>query len=176
MGKHPINEHTRLPENVFEGNWSAFLFFDPDWIFCPGFIVICQSIISKSHDTWIEITDLENPTSSFRIESTTTRERYQQVLSGHDCNGWIYLFHRFAISPPTKNWCIYLERDAEIAIFASKPDCPNEIKDIIIQDFKALPIMKMVSTQGISAFDKEVVPDTYIEKLVESFSDKDGRG
>lgn len=175
MEKHPINLHTRLPNNVFEGKWGAFLFFDPDWIFCPGFISICQSIISKSHVTWIEVTDLENPNSSFRIDSTTTRESYQQVLSGQDCNGWIYLFHRFAISSPTKNWCIYLERDAEIAIFASKPECPDEIRDIMIQDFKALPIVKVVSSQGISAFDKEVVSESYIEKLIESFSDQDER-
>jgi hypothetical protein len=171
MEKHPINEHARLPENVFEGKWTAFLFFDPDWVFCPEFIGICQSVISKNHDTWIEITDLENPTSSFRIESITIPEHYQQVLTGHDCNGWIYLFHRFAISPSTKNWCIYLERDAEIAIFAAKADCPNEIKDIIIRDFKALPIMKMAATQGISAVDKEVVSVAYIKKLIESFSD-----
>lgn len=171
MEKHPVNKLARLPENVFEGKWSAFLFFDPDWIFCPEFIGICQSVISKSYDTWVEITDLENPGSSFRIDRTTIRERYQQVLSGHDCNGWIYLFHRFAISPPTKNWCIYLERDAEIAIFASKPDCPNEIKEIIIQNFKALPIKKMVATQGISAFDKEVASGAYIEKLIVTFSD-----
>lgn len=97
------------------------------------------------------------------------------MLSGQDCNGWIYLFHRFVISSPTKNWCIYLERDAEIAIFASKPECPDEIRDIIIQDFKALPIVKVVSSQGISAFDKEVVSESYIEKLIESFSDQDER-
>jgi hypothetical protein len=171
MEKHPINRIARLPENVFEGKWSVFLFFDPDWIFCPEFIGICQSIISKGNDTWVEITDLETPASSFRIDRTTIQERYQQVLSGHDCKGWIYLFGRFAISASTQKWCIYLERDAEIAIFASKPDCPNEINEIIIHNFKALPIMKMVATQGISAFDKEVVSDEYIEKLIESFSD-----
>ncbi len=168
--QHPIDTTKHLPENVFIGEWSAYLFFDSDWVFSSEFIEFCNIVMKQDAVHEVEITDLDDPESTFSINSDISWQNYLAFLNGRDFDGWLYDVHRFAVSTANQDWCIYLERDAEIAVFACKGSCGREALSFVMHKFKALSVEKMVETENTVAFHRRLAKTGFALKLVQSYA------
>jgi len=108
----------RLPDMVFAGEWRAFLFFDPDWLFSRETIELLQKLIVLDGSECVCIEQLDDA-NCFYVTPDTTQEAYSAVLAGPDSgDGWLYEFSRFGIASSSGGWCIYCERAQEIAVIA----------------------------------------------------------
>ncbi len=113
----------RFPSNVFRGEWSAYLFFDLDLIFVPAFPETIQRLLAWEEATCICMRNLDpaGAESSADVfwDGTVNGEMYVNYLAGPASGtGWLYQMGRFALTSDVGGWCIYCERNNEIAVLA----------------------------------------------------------
>lgn len=153
----------RFAENVFLGEWSAYLFFDPDLIFDRGFIEITKSLLLCEHCTCICLKNLEVALTgnleqaSLFLDNQTTGKAYMGRLSapieGSNLVGWVHLMDHYGCASDIGSWCIYCERSNEIAVIAIRNEDDLVQLRPALELLQALPIRQAIerpSSYGLS--------------------------
>ena len=152
----------RFPNNVFRGTWGSYLFFDSDWMFCAEFVPWVKSLLRAEGGTCACIYDIDAmqandsllPTS-FAINSATSGAEYQSFLKGSRTEtSWTSFVDRYACTSDRAIWCLYCERNNEIAVIALKSDALrgllSEVHAMPIADAIALPLSYGFSDRNLS--------------------------
>lgn len=121
-----INKEARLPENVFNNKWDDYLFFEPDNIFDEKFIDIKNILLNEEGAAKIALINLGNmpggyggDPSAVLLDKRTMRSEYISLLMGDGSpNNWIFLMDRYVCASDKGNWCIYCEKENDIAVLA----------------------------------------------------------
>jgi hypothetical protein len=119
-----VDVQKRMPMNVFFGTWAKFLFFESDRIANAKFVEVVAQLLTAENAT---IGGLLNvfETKSFVFEhiaalfldKATTGIDYMACLRGTSpAVGWLYSMGTYACASDVGEWCIYCERDNDIAI------------------------------------------------------------
>jgi hypothetical protein len=153
----------RLPDNVFQGEWSSYLFFDPDLIFDRGFVEIAKAIMLCEHGTCICLKNLEvaltgnSERASFFLDNRTSGKAYMGRLSapieGSKLVGWVHLMDHYGCASDIGSWCIYCERSNEIAVIAIRNEEGLVQLRPALELLQALPIRLAIerpSSYGLS--------------------------
>jgi hypothetical protein len=153
----------RFPENVFLGEWSAYLFFDPDLIFDRGFIEIAKALLLCEDGTCICLRNLEVALTgnleqaSLFLDNQSSGKAYMGRLSapieGSNLVGWVHLMDHYGCASDIGSWCIYCERSNEIAVIAVRKDDDLVQLSPALKQLQALPIREAIerpSSYGLS--------------------------
>lgn len=116
-----IDVENRFPNCIFRGTWGSFYLFDSDWIFESAFVDNISSILDVEGSSCVCLVNLDremdDATRMFVIDRSTTAASYQNLLRGTGpSDGWIYAMDRFACISDKGMWCIYCERQNELAV------------------------------------------------------------
>jgi hypothetical protein len=121
-----LNFDARFPQNVFLGKWDRFLFCESDRIFCPEFIDAVNEFLDIENAAVACLLNLDI-TDSMEFESagamyldrSITQSEYDRRLRGNGpSDGWIYRMDRYACTSDVGEWCIYCERNTDVAVIA----------------------------------------------------------
>ena len=114
-----------FPDNVFTSHWECYYFFDADLMFQRRFVQILKDLleIEEGHSACFADFDAKpNGTvpASFTVNGDSSAEEYALILRGDlgKADGWTYRFGRFGCMSDIGEWCIYCERNNEIAVIA----------------------------------------------------------
>lgn len=119
-----IDFNCYLPNNVFIGGWNVFLFCESDRIFGQEFIIALKLFLSIEESCVSCLFNIDrakanefNESSVIFIDGNVTENSYREALrSGGPANGWLYGVDRYACASDAGQWCMYCEKDNDIAI------------------------------------------------------------
>jgi hypothetical protein len=168
----------RFPENVFRGNWSAFFFFDPDLLFEPQFVESARTFLGTENGTCVCLSNLDavgtqgGLETSIFLDAGTTGEAYVARLRGPSvASGWLYQMDRYGCTSDVGSWCIYCERNNEIAVIAVHENgAPNRVKSAIEQ-LNALPVEQAIQTPPSYGLSSRGLPVEWRNKLLQGYGE-----
>lgn len=116
----------RLPLNVFKDSWSGFFFFESDSIFEPAFISVMNDLMDTEDAHVCCLVNLGNTvedeinTPPYKyLDGSTSPEHYMSLLRGNGApDSWLYLVDRYVCTSDKGGWCIYCEKENDIAVIA----------------------------------------------------------
>jgi hypothetical protein len=115
-----VDLRRRFPENVFEGTWTAFRFFDSDWMTSPDFVDDVKALLAIEGATCACIVNLEAEFPATRelfVREQTSADDYRAVLAGTDPGlGWGSALERLGCASEIGEWALYCEPMNEIAV------------------------------------------------------------
>jgi len=174
-----IQVDRRFPRNVFSPNWCEFFFFDSDWMFDVAFIEQVKTLLEIERATCACLRNLDATSddkgiaSRFFIGRATTAEEYGSLLRGSAPGlGWICDIERFACSSEISQWCMYCERNNEIAVIAFRQGSSPEQYTKVIKSFKAVPIAEALAQPLAYGFSSQVVSEGWRRELQKEYANR----
>jgi hypothetical protein len=142
----------QFPENIFLGKWDSFFFFDPDYIFEAPFVEVVKTLMESENGRCACLRNLDIMGSDGSLERSllfldreTTGEAYQAFLAGPAPGmGWLHMMFRYACASDAGSWCIYCERNNEIAVIAVRRMGNLSLFNSAISSLHALPIEQAI--------------------------------
>ncbi len=173
-----LNAEVQFPANVFRGLWDNFLFFDSDMIFDAEFI---KEIASLSTGESSDCVCMCNVSEAQRIRSfmqasiflykETTNTQYLAMLRGSDAGvGWLYRMDRYALISESGNWCIYCERNNEIAVLAVRNRNAVENLDAVIKNVRATSIKHVDKHSAIYGLSNRALSDKWRTTFIQEYA------
>jgi hypothetical protein len=116
----------RLPENVFSEAWRNFLFFQSDWMFTELFVDALRAFFDAegaSVACLLRLSEADSPefekAAALYLGGTTVGSDYEARLRGNGPpGGWLYGMDRYACASDVGDWCIYCEKENDVAVVA----------------------------------------------------------
>lgn len=117
----------RLPERVFAGAWGSFFFCESDRLFDAGFLDVTIKFLDRENSRVACLLNLdktylirlEESASAIFLDHSSTGAQYVHALKeGGTARGWFYAVDRYVCCSDIGEWCIYCEKDNDIAIVA----------------------------------------------------------
>jgi hypothetical protein len=133
-----IDVESRFPNYVFHELWCDFHLFDSDWIFEGAFVDKVLSMLDAEGSSCACLVnldrDMDDALRVFVIDSSATAAAYQRLLRGSgSADGWIYAMDRFACISDKGTWCIYSERQNELAIIGFMQGTSGEMYRSVLE-------------------------------------------
>jgi len=121
-----IRRDKRFPQKVLAGHWEDYLFFEPFLMFDPCFIEIKNSLLVEEKASVIALINLgddtpinhDDPPMIFIEQSTMAKEYISELESRGAPRGWRFVMDRYVCASDRGAWCIYCERQNDVAVFA----------------------------------------------------------
>lgn len=160
-----------FPKNVFASLWARFWFFDPDMLFKPQFVETARRLLASEDGACVCVCSLDDEAPAvFSIEQDTSAGEYQEWLLGSGpADGVLYTKGRFACASDTGTWCIYCERNTELAVLTSKnADASLQIRSVI-RELGALPIVEALKTPPAYALVSRPSTEPFRQKLLQEY-------
>ncbi len=141
-----INKGARLPCNVFTQMWDDYLFFESYMMFDNSFIEAKNTILREEGSSEIALVNLGNgPNTSdvkqsiIFLEKNLITSEYISILKGDGSPlNWIFLMDRYVCASDKGNWCIYCEKENDIAVLAVRNTLPEsmilKLRDLLKAD------------------------------------------
>ena len=119
-----------LPENVFSGEWSDFLFFQSDRMFVSAFAEVVGELLSAENAEICCLLNLSETdpmefekASAFLLDGMVPGNDYEAHLRGSGpAVGWLYSMDRYGCASDVGDWCIYCEKENDIAVVALRKE------------------------------------------------------
>jgi hypothetical protein len=172
-----IHSDRRFPQNVFSANWCEFLFFDSDWMFDSAFIERVKALLDLERANCACLRNLDaaandkRSQSQFFINRTTTESEYQSLLKGSGPGlGWIHDIERFACSSEISQWCIYCERNNEMAVIAFRQESSAMRYMPIIKSFKAARLAEALAQPLAFGFSAQSASEAWRRDLQNEYA------
>ncbi len=175
---HAIDEMRRFPRNTFVKGWTDFLFFDSDAIFMRQFVETTKQLLEIEQSDCICMVNLDqiedgkqNDKCCAFFSRLFTEEAYLSILRGpREGEGWINAINRFALISDLGQWCIYCERNNEIAVVGFQGhDSFLKIGGIFISK-EALPISQAIEKCSSYAFSSRNLSPQWREEFIREYS------
>lgn len=141
-----IDAARRFPQYVFRGNWEKFFFFDSDEMFAHAFVEIVKILMQSEGSSSVCLTDFDSELpdqSSFWIRKETTSDDYLAAFAKlpiGGVGGWLWLISRYGCTSDVGEWCLYCERQNEVAVMALRKASLVEKYTSAIKELHASPI------------------------------------
>jgi hypothetical protein len=119
-----VGQH--LPGQVFSPVWRYFRLFPSDRLFVEDFVGILRELLIAEGGTvgcLLNLNasgslDIEQAAALFLDAATTGPEYVAQLRGEHPGVGWLYAMDRYACASDAGEWCIYCEKENDIAVIA----------------------------------------------------------
>jgi hypothetical protein len=176
--RESIGRATRFPANVFVGKWTAFRFFDSDHLFDLHFIDYVQELMSIEGSTCSCLLKIEsgrtNSDESLFIRLNAGVDDYRRLLHGdRQVTGWVHGMGSFACSSNLSTWCIYCERESEIAVMAIRERCALlAYEQVLTQRLHALSIDQAIRSQLSFGFSPAALSSSWSQSLLSEYNDR----
>ena len=151
---------SNLPNQVFQGSWSSFLFFESDRVFAPEFTDVIKELLRAEGGEVACLLNLDE-TSSFEFEeiaaifldATTTSSSYESVLDGTGpATGWIYRMDNYVCSSDVGEWGIYCEKGNDVAVIGLHEAGNIKKFEMPLTRLLAKPIGELIDEGSSSVF------------------------
>ena len=137
-----------LPDKVFSGAWSDFLFFESDQMFAPEFAEAIGDFLRVENSGVCCLLNLsETDSSEFEkiaaifLDGMVTGREYETLLrGGGPAVGWLYSMDRYGCASEIGEWCIYCEKNNDIAVVALRSDSGASKFESSLEKLHAKPI------------------------------------
>jgi hypothetical protein len=121
-----IKKEVRFPRNVFTRIWDDYLFFESYMMFDDVFVSAKDIILREEPASAIAVVNLGNvsiaPNVEERaicLEKDTAVSEYIATLKGDGSPlNWLFLMDRYVCASDKGNWCMYCEKENDIAVLA----------------------------------------------------------
>ncbi len=125
-----INTDKSFPDNVFADTWDSFLFFESDALFDPAFIGLKDFLLAEGEASVIALVNLTDilasadaSSSVFFFDHSTIAAKYNAKLV-ESSPSWLVLVDRYVRVSDKGKWCIYCEKQEDIAVIAFQESVP----------------------------------------------------
>jgi hypothetical protein len=121
-----LDPDLHLPERVFSTDWRCFRFFPSDRLFDADFIGVVHALLAVERGMTSCLLNLSE-TRSFShrhvaalfLDVTVAGTQFVDQLRGDGpASGWLYAMDRYACISDVGRWCIYCEKENDIAVIA----------------------------------------------------------
>lgn len=138
----------RLPERVFSVDWSRFRFFQSDRLFVGKFIVALHDLLATEGGTTGCLVNLsetrsfsQDEVAAWFLDTTTMEDEFVTRLRGDNpAEGWLYAMDRYVCASDVGQWCIYSEKENDIAVIGFHDDKGlNDFRQTV-EDLQALSL------------------------------------
>lgn len=167
-----IDFECRFPDNVFRGQWSGFLFFDPDRIFDRAFPSLARGLLSLEGANSICMCERHKKTvnapeiaSFFFLNEQTTNEAYISFVAKE----WIYYMDRFCLISDVARWCVYTERALEFAVLAIRDLTMLESAKPLADKLGALPFRSALENPPSYGLTSRGLTQEWRRRLLEAY-------
>jgi|SRR5579863_10543413 hypothetical protein len=171
-----LNPDAAFPSNVFLGEWNEYLFLESDRLFDGDFAEALARLLKAEGASAACLAKLSGGVAFSKsgvicFNLTTKGSDYEDRLTaGSPGKAWLYSMGRYAGASDVGNWCIYCERNNEIAVVGVRD------ADILTKLRPALSLLKAepFSVQSgrddwIERYPFHCLPVTWRDQLVESY-------
>ncbi|MEM5370065.1 hypothetical protein V4C53_29060 [Paraburkholderia azotifigens] len=118
------NREKSFPEQVFNGHWQKFLFFQSDYLFSSEFVDTVHDLLRQEQAHTVCLinlgqvdTDHPEVTAAIYLDDATNARMYRdRLIAGGPDHGWLFAVDRYVCTSDAGNWCIYCEKDSDIAV------------------------------------------------------------
>jgi hypothetical protein len=170
-----IDGRLRFPQNVFALGWNEFVFFDPDRIFDRKFVGVAQVILETEGGICACMSNLDlagrGERSLLFIERGMSPEAYVSFLQGPSkAEGWVLRMDRYASASDVGQWCMYWERDNELAVMAFREHGMLKDFEPAIRRLGALPIEKALAEPPSYSLSQQGSPPVWRNTLLQQYA------
>lgn len=171
-----VDVNRSLPDAVFVGVWDRFLFCESDRIFSSEFIrvikklfdieraeVACLLNVSRS-----EGRDFES-SSAFFMDALISESEYVEWLRCGGGDGWIFSPDRYICTSDVGTWCVYCEKDNDVAVIGLRSGCDLDLREMAFEDVLAMPIGRVVSGGVNPMFPFDRLTAGWRDALIENY-------
>lgn len=167
----------RLPLNVFKNSWDDFFFFESDSIFQPGFISVMNDLMDAEDAHVCCLVNLgntvEDEISTLRykyLDRSTSPEHYMSLLRGNGApDSWLYLVDRYVCTSDKRGWCIYCEKENDIAVVAVRNKIDTEKLIKAVEALQASSIKQAHQSHDEGKFRFEKLTRHWLSTLVTQY-------
>lgn len=173
-----IDLTAHLPGQVFRGIWSDFWFMESDQLFSMDTMNGIIGLLSEDIPDYccilnlseVEIDASTNPIYMVK-RSTSTSEFNSRLYSRGIPDAWIYGRDRFGFSSSTGQWCIYCERENDVAVIAFR-DIAGSLKYAsALSNFHAEQLLGMLAKGATGPVPFNALTPQWRKQLVENYAD-----
>ncbi|MGB8366287.1 MAG: hypothetical protein WCE20_17460 [Rhizomicrobium sp.] len=156
-----VHTDITLPLNVFVGAWAEFLFFESDAIFKPEFVAAMHDLLDAEMSHVCCLINLgatknvsSEPPAMF-LGRSIDPAYYMRLLRGNGApDSWLYLVDRYICASDVGDWCIYCEKENDVAIIALRTtDSLNRFQSALDR-LHAEGLEKICGAEGVFPFTK----------------------
>lgn len=169
-----IDLSNQLPNNVFVGAWKNFYLFDSDWIFEGAFVEKISSMLDAEGSSCACLMNLDHNmdhvSRKFIVDRVTTAAAYQSLLRGTGpTDGWIYAMDRFACISDKGGWCIYCERQNELAVIGFRQGVSCERFKSVLESVHAGCVADVLAGRADYELSAHVISHEWKDKILAQY-------
>ena len=176
-----IDGQRHCPENVFKENWGTFSVFHADWIFEGAFVEKVLSLLREEGSSIACLVylaaDAASSRPAFAFDRESTAAAFESALRGAGPqDGLSYAIQRFACISDRGLWCIYCERQNELALFGRRRESSRDAFEAFLCSVSARRIADVASGAEDFGFSEVEISDEWRAQLLRAYSDGDPTG
>jgi hypothetical protein len=159
-----IKREVYFPDNVFTQTWDDYLFFESYIVFDGNFIEAKDLLLEEEGSSCIALVNLGNapsdsdvePRSMFLDRSTTFSEYFSMLKGDGSSSNWLYLMDRYVCASDKGSWCVYCEKQNDVAVIAVRHTLPTSTRLKLETVMEAESIRTLFTSQNDRIFDSLV--------------------
>jgi hypothetical protein len=169
-----LDARVGFPGRVLSGKWVDCHLFNSDWIFEGAFVDKVRSMLATEGALCACLANLDRESSDraahFMIHDQTTAEEFKGCLQGDGPeDGWIYDLGRFGCVSDRGSWCIYCERDSELAVIGFISDELCHQYDAVLKSLHAGRVAAVVAGRADFELSSHVISAEWKEELARHY-------
>jgi hypothetical protein len=177
-----IRRDRRFPSNVFSGQCADYLFFEPYLMFERGFIDVNNLLLREEKASVSALINLGNGDTTDEdggvmfLEQDSKASDYLSKLKGDgSALNWMFLMDRYVCASDVGTWCIYCEKENDVAVFAVREGFPRAICLQVEGLLKAISIRQAGSPSDLGTFDFAKLVPHWRTALISEYVPSDDR-
>lgn len=169
-----------FPNNVFDGTWHMFRFFESERMFEGEFVEVIHSLLVAESAQLACMVNLDR-SNDFRSETidaafirplNRSSEFNDALREGGPQSGWLFDVDRYGCSSSEGGWCIYCEKSNDVAVIALRraADLKKYEKALTLLDAQRIDNLLRPDLPGRFPFNRMV--SVWREGLVKSYGSR----
>ncbi len=172
-----FNPGSCLPAQIFMPNWMGFLFLPSDAILRGQFADTLRQLMAEEHSTvfclvklGVTATSAPGEASTIFVDKDVTIDRYHEMLtSGGPAAGWLYDVDCYACASDAGEWCIYLEKENDIAVIGFRQATAMKKLRPLLEKIGACRILDAVVEGKSPTWPFSHLTPEWLKKLTENY-------
>ena len=166
----------RFPEFVFTARWGTVFFFDPDWLFSADSVEIFKALLACENGALVCLKNLDCALDKGMHEDTLFLDKailgaiyLAQLLGTEPGSGLLYQMDRYGCTSDVGRWCIYCERNNDIAAIAVWDAGATGQFAAPLEALRALPINQAIENPNCFGLTPRGSLDAWRRKLAREY-------
>jgi len=166
-----------FPENIFLGKWSTYVFCESDRIFSKGFMPAMAQLLhlEQAHAACLlnldrtKVFEFEKSAAMFVDETNTENQYWDALKKGGVAEGWLYVMERYVCTSEVGEWCIYCERNNDIAVVGLREKSGLQKFKEPLNALYAKPLEDLIAGGSSSLFPFNRLPPLWRDGLLKCY-------